>query len=54
VLANPDLQDSLSRLMGSWDSRRTTRAFEAVDEALAALERNASPKVVMNWLALRI
>jgi hypothetical protein len=54
VLANADLQDDLSRLTGSWDSRRSARAFAAVDEALAALERNASPKVVMDWLALQL
>lgn len=54
MLANPDLQDDLARMTSSWDGRRSTRAFAAVDEALAALERNASPKVVMDWLALQL
>jgi hypothetical protein len=30
------------------------RAYTAVDEALAALERNANAKVVANWLVLQL
>jgi hypothetical protein len=30
------------------------RGYSAVDQALAALERNASPKVVADWLALEL
>jgi DNA polymerase-3 subunit delta' len=53
-LANADLEADLSRLAASYDGDRTTRAFAAVDEALVALERNASPKVVADWLLLRL
>jgi hypothetical protein len=30
------------------------RAFSAVDRALAAIGRNASPKIVSDWLALQL
>ena len=53
-LANADLQGPLSRLTESFDSERSMRAFGAVDRALAALERNASPKVVADWLVLQL
>lgn len=54
VLANQDLQEDLRRLAGTYDARRSARAFAAVDRALAALERNASPKIVADWLALQL
>jgi DNA polymerase-3 subunit delta' len=54
TLANPDLQDDLARLSNSYDSERSMRAFTAVDQALAALERNASPKIVADWLVLQL
>jgi DNA polymerase III subunit delta' len=54
MLANADLQDDLSRLASAFDSARTMRAFTAVDRALGALERNASPKVVADWLVLQL
>jgi hypothetical protein len=54
TLANADLQAELERLAQSFDSERSLRAFAAVDQALAALERNASPKVVADWLVLQI
>ena len=54
ALANTDLQTQLTALSGSYDGDRATRAYAAVDEALAALERNASPKVVVDWLVLQI
>ena len=53
-LANADLQGPLSRLTDAFDSERSMRAFGAVDRALAALERNASPKVVADWLVLQL
>jgi DNA polymerase-3 subunit delta' len=53
-LANADLHGDLERLTSSFDSERSMRAFAAVDRALAALERNASPKVVADWLSLQI
>ena len=53
-LANADLQPNLRRLTTAFDSARSTRAFMAVDRALGALERNASPKVVADWLVLQL
>ena len=54
ILANPDLQDDLGRLTDAFDADRSTRAFNAVDEALAALDRNVNPKVVADWLILQL
>ena len=54
LLANADLQPALRRLATAFDGDRTGRAFAAVDEALGALERNASPKVVADWLVLQL
>jgi DNA polymerase-3 subunit gamma/tau len=53
-LANADLEPFLSGLLRSFDRDRTLRAFSAVDRALAALDRNASPKIVADWLAFQI
>jgi len=53
-LANADLQAELATLSNAFDSERSTRAFTAVDRALGALERNASPKVVADWLVLQL
>lgn len=54
MLANPDLARELAPLAAAYDSERSMRAFLAVDRALAALERNASPKVVADWLVLQL
>jgi DNA polymerase-3 subunit delta' len=54
ALANADLQAELGRLSASYDSERSLRAFTAVDKALGALERNASPKIVADWLVLQL
>ena len=40
--------------MKAFDGDRTVRAFSAVDRAVAALERNASPKIVADWLAFQL
>jgi hypothetical protein len=53
-LANADLRPVLQRLEGSFDGDRTIGAFAAVDRALSALDGNASPKIVADWLALQI
>ena len=53
-LANADLRTDLNRLTDVFDGERTTRAFGAVDRALVALERNAGPKIVADWLVLQI
>ena len=54
MLANVDLRPELDRLTQSYDSERSVRAYNAVDQALAAIERNASPKVVADWLVLQL
>jgi hypothetical protein len=54
VLANADLKDTLASIHRSFDSDRIVAAFGAVDRAIAALDRNASPKIVADWVALNI
>lgn len=54
ALANADLRPRLERLRRAFDSRRTLDAFAAVDRALNALDRNASPKIVADWLAFQL
>jgi DNA polymerase-3 subunit delta' len=54
AIVNTDLQPQLTALSRSYDGDRATRAYAAVDQALAALERNASPKVVVDWFVLQI
>ena len=54
MLGNADLESSLTTLSRTFDGARSMRAYAAVDEALAALERNASPKVVADWLVLQL
>jgi DNA polymerase-3 subunit delta' len=54
AIANADLADDLRTLGSSFDDRRASRAFVAADRALAALRRNASPKIVAAWLAVQL
>jgi DNA polymerase-3 subunit delta' len=54
LIGNSDLEPQLASLARSFDSRRSASAYAAVDEALAALERNASPKIVADWLVLQL
>ena len=54
LIGNTDLEPQLASLARSFDSRRSASAYAAVDEALAALERNASPKIVADWLVLQL
>jgi DNA polymerase-3 subunit delta' len=54
MLANADLRNDLGRMTAAFDSERSTRAFNAVDQALAALDRNVNPKVVADWLILQL
>jgi DNA polymerase III subunit delta' len=54
MLGNADLEQPLTALSRAFDARRSLSAYAAVDEALAALERNASPKVVADWLVLQL
>jgi DNA polymerase-3 subunit delta' len=53
-LANADFAPVLQGLLRAFDGGRTVRAFAAVDEALAALDRNASPKIVADWVAFQV
>jgi len=54
LLANTDLRPQLDALARSYDRDRCAQAYAAVDQALIALERNASPKIVADWLVLQI
>jgi DNA polymerase III subunit delta' len=54
LVGNSDLESQLATLARSFDRRRSASAYAAVDEALAALERNASPKIVADWLVLQL
>jgi DNA polymerase-3 subunit delta' len=54
VLANADLTPQLRAIAGAFDGDRTVRAYASVDQALTALERNASPKIVADWLVLQL
>jgi DNA polymerase-3 subunit delta' len=53
-LANADLSSALDGLAPAFAGRRLTRAFTVVDDARAALGRNANQKVVADWLVLRL
>jgi len=53
-VSNADLQPGLERLAQVFGSERSTKAFVAVDRALGALKRNVSPKVVADWLVLKL
>jgi DNA polymerase-3 subunit delta' len=54
TLANPDVRPALERLTEAYQGERGVRAFGAVDRALVALERNASVKLVADWLVLHL
>ena len=53
-LANADMTASLRRLVGAFDRVRVSNAFAAIDRALEAIDRNASPKIVADWLAFQL
>ena len=53
-LANTDSAEELVGLVPAYDIDRAVRGFACVDRAIAALTRNASPKVVVDWLALQL
>ena len=53
-LANGDLKPVLARLLPAFDADRALDAFAAVDRALQALDRNASPKIVADWVAFQV
>jgi len=53
-LANADAEDDLRRLASAYSLDRLTQAFAAIGRAEAALDRNASPKIVADWLAISL
>jgi hypothetical protein len=54
VLANADLAPQLRVLAKTFDTDRTVRAYASVNQALDALDGNASPKIVADWLVLQL
>jgi DNA polymerase-3 subunit delta' len=54
AIANADVASQLQSLLRHFDAPRTIEAFAAVDRAIEALDRNASPKIVADWVALHV
>jgi DNA polymerase III subunit delta' len=54
TLAHCDLKPALQRLLPAFEGDRAVRAFSAVEQALDALDRNASPKIVADWVAFQV
>jgi DNA polymerase-3 subunit delta' len=54
ALANLDLEPELRALAASFDPARLDDAFGSVADARRALDRHASPKIVADWLAVRL
>jgi DNA polymerase-3 subunit delta' len=53
-LANADLKPVFKKMLHAFDADRALRGFAAVDKALDALDRNASPKIVADWIAFQL
>jgi DNA polymerase-3 subunit delta' len=53
-LANVDLAGPLGELAGAFGADRVDAAYEAIVQARQALDRNASPKIIADWLAVRV
>jgi DNA polymerase-3 subunit delta' len=53
LLANPDLLSRLERLT-AFAGERGRKAFQAIDGALAALDRYTNAKLVADWLVLQL
>jgi DNA polymerase-3 subunit delta' len=53
TLANPDVRPALERLT-AYRGARGVRAYEAIGEALDALNGNAGAKTVADWLVLQL
>lgn len=54
LLANLDRRDALDALGRTLGAERVANAFHTVTRANEALDRNVSPKVVADWLALNV
>jgi DNA polymerase-3 subunit delta' len=53
-VVNADLEDRLAALAAAYPLARLTTALDTVGEAQAALGRNASPKIVADWLSVSL
>lgn len=53
-LDNSDLEKHLTSLGTGFDVGRVTRGYDALARADVALERNASPKIVADWIAVNV
>ena len=53
-LANADLERELRALTRDFQVGRVVSGYAALNRAQAALERNASPKIVADWVALHL
>jgi DNA polymerase-3 subunit delta' len=53
-LDNGDLERDLRMLSAAFPLGRVTAGYASLNEAQAALERNASPKIVADWVALHL
>jgi DNA polymerase-3 subunit delta' len=53
-LANADLDASLRKLRSAYGVDRVSSAFSSVEEASGWLGRNASPKIIADWVSLAI
>jgi DNA polymerase-3 subunit delta' len=54
AVANVDLIPALEALAPAFDRDRSIEAFAAISRALEALDYNASPKTVADWIVLQI
>jgi DNA polymerase-3 subunit delta' len=54
VVQNADLADDLGGLSSRFDLARVTSGYAALARAESALERNAGPKIVADWIALHL
>ena len=53
-LANGDLESDLRTLAPQFSAERVARSYGSLNEAQAALEGNASPKLVADWIAVHL
>ena len=54
AVANGDLADDLRALSPRFDLARVTSGYAALARAESALDRNAGPKIVADWVALHL
>ena len=54
LVVNQDIVGKLQRLTDAFDRQRLAGGFAAMTRAIAAVERNASPKVVADWLVFQL